>query len=287
LGNPVRSKQLESTIRGAVFKALDNSTVHHTVSKLATIIKNENISPVMITRLVIPTPEFENNIKTGLKSGIYTDEPIDFPDLRQAFTALEQTLSWEIAVTAGLETIVRPLLRSQVFSTKEFMRHAAATAAGCAVIAQQLDLPKHQFIVAGLFHNIGIPILVNSYPDDYDHFIELATGSNFLLEDLESQRFGFNHQDVGSLFLMACLFPDTCWKASASHHSSEMTSDLITASVRLCSNIAHQVGCTLGLANGCNSIHPNLISKMGISETAMSQMASRMASAAMKGAKYE
>ncbi|MFM9871944.1 MAG: HDOD domain-containing protein [Fimbriimonadaceae bacterium] len=240
----------------------------------------------MITRLVVPSPEFESNIRDGLKKGIYTDEPIDFPDLRQAFGALDQALSWEIAVTAGLETLIRPMLKSQVITTREFMRHALATAAGCGAIAEHLNLPKDKFIIAGLYHNIGIPVLINSYPDVYAQFIEQSTGSNILIEDLEQTHFGFNHEEVGSSFLISCTFPDDCWRPAATHHLCEMTEDILVASVRLCSNIAHQVGCTLGLANGCNALHPGLISGIGLNDTALAEMANRMAIAATRGAKF-
>jgi|GEM_PF-2494538 len=286
-GGAQNARQQDSTIRGAVFKALDHKSVFNTVSKLTTIVGNENISPVMITRLVVPTPEYENNIKRGLKKGIYTDEPIDFPDLRQAFSALDQPTSWEIAVTGGLETIVRPMLKDQAISAKEFLRHALATAAGCGVIANHLNLPKQQFIVAGLYHNIGIPVLVNSFSSTYFNFFEQLSGSSLTLENLEREEFGFSHEDAGSAFLMACTFPDNAWRSAAGHHENDHTNDLICASVRLCSNIAHQVGCTLGIANTCNSLHPSLISAIGLNESAMSEMANCMASAAMRGAKYE
>lgn len=285
-GHASSARQQESTIRSAVFKALDHKCVFNTVSKLTTIAGNEQISPVMITRLVVPSPEFEANIKEGLRKGIYTDEPVDFPDLRQAFAALDQQMSWEIAVTAGLETLVKPMLKDKGISTREFMRHALATAAGCGVIATHLDLPKQNFIVSGLYHNIGIPVLLNSFPEDYNQIIEQATGSNQQIELLERDAFGFTHEDVGSVFLMACTFPDNAWRTASSHHSPEFADDLLVASVRLCSNIAHQVGCTLGLANGCNSIHPNLISSIGLNDSAMSEMANRMAFAASRGAKF-
>lgn len=275
----------ESEIRSAVFSALDNKAVFNTISKLSTIVNNESISPVMITRLVVPTPEFEANIRNGLKSGIYSPEPIDFEDLRQAFAAFDQPTTWEIAVTAGLESIVRPLLARTPISTPEFLRHSLATAAGCGVIAEYLGHPKGPFLVAGLYHNVGLAVMANKSPDIYTQFVANVSGSNQTIEELESSEFGFTHEDAGSVFLMAATFPDYVWKSASDHHSPENTSDLVAASVRVCANIAHQVGCTIGLANGCNAIHPTLIPRIGLKESAMGVMAQKMADAAMKASK--
>lgn len=279
------SRQNESALRSVVFKALDHKIVFSTVSKLSTIINNELISPVMITRLVVPTPEFESTIKNGLKAGIYTEEPIEFTDLRQAFSAIDQETTWELTIKAGLETISRPLLNQSGLSLKEFLRHSFATAAGCASIAEFLDLPKHQFIVAGLFHNIGIPVLANSFPDSYKTFQNVLPGSSTFLEDLERNEFGFTHEDAGAVFLMAATSPDNSWKSASNHHSPDETNDLITASVRVCSNVAHQVGCTLGFANACNKLHPSLIPGIGLTDHALSKIASAMATASNQASK--
>lgn len=283
--NQGATRRNESALRSVVFKALDHKVVFSTVTKLSTIMNNEAISPVMMARLVVPTPEFEESIKQGVKSGAYTEEPVEFNDLREAFTAFNQETSWEIVVKAGLETISRPLLRNSNISTREFMRHSFATSAGCGVIAEFLDLPKPQFIMAGLFHNIGLPVLVNSFPDVYNNFQDRLVGSNILLEDLERTEFEFTHEEAGSVFLMASTAPDNTWKAASSHHSSEPTNDLIVASVRICSNIAHQVGCSIGFANACNKLHPSLIPAIGLDDQALAKMAHSMATASHQASK--
>lgn len=275
----------ESEIRSAVFSALDHKTVFNTISKLSTIVNNELISPVMITRLVVPTPEFESNIRNGLRAGIYSPEPIDFADLRQAFASFDQPTTWEIAVTAGLESIVRPLLSRTVINPMEFLRHSLATAAGCGAIADHLGLPRAQFIVAGLYHNVGLAVMANKKPDTYANFIDSLSGTSTTIAELENAEFAFTHEDVGSVFLMAATFPDTAWKSATSHHSSENTNDLVAAAVRVCANVAHQIGCTIGFANGCSKIHPALISNMGITDFAMADMAQRMSTAATQASK--
>jgi hypothetical protein len=239
----------------------------------------------MITRLVVPAPEFEEAIKSGLKAGAYTDEPIEFVDLRQAFAAFENATTWEIVIKAGLETIARQLLKTSGLSTREFMRNSSATAAGCSTIAAHLDLPKPPFMVAGLFHNIGIPVLANYFPDSYKTFQNALPGSNTLLEDLERNEFGFTHEDAGALFLMNSISPDSTWQGAANHHSSEETSDLVSATIRVRSNVAHQVGCTLGFANSCNKLHPSLIPGIGLNDHALAQMTQAMANASHQASK--
>lgn len=286
-GGAVYSRQNESAVRLAVYKALEVKTVTQVVNKLGTIAGNEAISPIMITRLVVPTPELEQGIRRSLKAGAFTDEPIDFPDLRQAFALLDQPTIWEIAVTGCLEVMARHLLLKSGLSIREYMRHSMATAAGCKVIGESLGLPKEPLFLIGLYHNIGVPIMAHSYPESYANYLVSLQGSAITLEEAERKEFEFTHEDVGSIFLMAATMPDAAWQAASSHHSNEPSEDLVSCIVRLASNVAHQVGCTLGLANACNALPANLVSHIGLNDSIMTTLAHQMSVAAGRADKIE
>lgn len=84
---------------------------------------------------------------------------------------------------------------------------------------------------------------------------------------------------------MSMITPDVIWQAAFDHHSSAETNDLVIGSVRLSANISHQVGCSLGLANGHSSIPAGLVSKIGLNDVAMASMAQKMGEAAVKASK--
>lgn len=276
-----RDKHADSGLRNAVFKSLSHKCVSAAASKLSSIVNNDQISPVLITRLAVTTPEFEANIRSGICSGTYCPEPIDIADLRQAFAMFDQATTWEIVVAAGLETVVRPLLETTELNVREFMRHALATSAGCGVVAESLNLPRSMFVAAGLFHNIGLAVMAHAHPEKYQSAQVALQGSNTTLEDWEYGEFGFTHEDAGAMFLAAMTMPDAVWSSAGTHHSPEPTSDLLVASVRVCANVAHQVGCTVGFANACGPIHPSLIPDIGLSEADLGRMAERMGQSAL------
>lgn len=278
-------KNFDNGLRNAVFGALSHRSVAATIAKVSAIARNDEISSVMVTRLVVTAPDYEENIRNGLRTGIYCPEPVDFKDLRRAFSAFGQALTWEVAMSAGLETLVKPLLAASEDDIVEFMRHALATAAGCGVVADFLSQPRGPYVAAGLFHNFGLPVLMHDQPEKYAQAKIELSGSGQKLEEWEQSEFGFTHEDAGALFLAAATMPDYIWSSAASHHSDESTGDRLVASVRLCANVAHQVGCTSGFANACGPIHPGLVAELGLDELAMAQMAERMGNAAVTAGK--
>lgn len=234
----------------------------------------------MLTRLVVPTPPLEATLVEGLRSGAYAGEPIGFNSTRQALDTIGQAAAWECTVVAALHTVVKPLLADAPVSLKEFMRHAMATAAACKVVAECNGVPHHDMYLAGLFHNVGVPILAHAFPADYSQIVSTLMGSNLELQSEEERVLSFDHQEVGSLFLMTVPLPDSTWQAAAQHHQPGFQIEPATAAVRVCSSLAHQVGCSLGLANAAPQISSGDIAAIGVTDEALPRLLNTVATAA-------
>ncbi len=276
----------ENALRGVVLKGLENKVIGSIASKVTTIMLNEQISPAMLSRLVVPSPELSRIIENGLQTGLYTGEPVTFPTLRDAFDAMGSPLSWEICMMGALDCMSRALLRGSDMSHKEFLRHSMATAAGARSIARHHGMPELTFYLSGLFHDIGIPLLAHAKPDDYNQFPRMLMGSAMSLEHLEQRHFGFDHQEVGSTFLMTLTAPDAVWQTAAQHHFDGFISHPVISAVRISANVSHQVGCTLGIANAPPAMPPHCLTDVGLDETALVSLAGELATAAGLADRY-
>lgn len=276
----------ENALRGVVIQGLENKVISSIANKVTTILLNEQISPAMLSRLVVPSPELSRTIEAGLQTGLYTGEPVSFPSLREAFDAIGSPMAWEICMMGALDCMSRALLRGSEISHKEFLRHSMATAAGARSIARHHGMPELTFYLAGLFHDIGIPLLAHARFDDYNQFPAMLMGSAMSLEALEQRQFGFDHQEVGSTFLMTLTAPDAVWQTAAQHHFDGFISHPVISAVRISANVSHQVGCTLGFANAPAAMPPHCLTDVGLDETALVSLAGELAAAAGRADRY-
>jgi HD-like signal output (HDOD) protein len=84
----------------------------------------------------------------------------------------------------------------------------------CAVIARQVArassvLHAERFFVAGLLHRVGSLILCQRCPEPMRELLQDAEGRSARLVELEQERFGFTHADVGAALAQAWGLPES------------------------------------------------------------------------------
>lgn len=108
------------------------------------------------------------------------------------------------------------------FSIEELSRHSVITGTLARKIAERLGLPRkvtEDAFMAGLLHDVGKLILVDTLPKEYDRAITHAerTGTSYL--DAEREVFGATHADVGTYLLWIWGMSDEVVEAVTYHHS--------------------------------------------------------------------
>lgn len=82
-------------------------------------------------------------------------------------------------------------------SINRFWDTAAEVAEICAALARKFTgLPTEEAYTVGMFHDFGIPLMMQSFPD-YKTLLNEANKSGLPIADAETQQYGFNHYDVG------------------------------------------------------------------------------------------
>jgi HD-like signal output (HDOD) protein len=79
-----------------------------------------------------------------------------------------------------------------------FWDTAAEVAEICAALARKFTgLPTEEAYTVGMFHDFGIPLMMQTFPDYRELLNEANKNTAMPLADIETRRYGFNHYDVG------------------------------------------------------------------------------------------
>lgn len=102
-----------------------------------------------------------------------------------------------------------------------FWEHSFLCGLTARKIAGDLKLPPDTAFMAGLLHDIGKLIMLQTFAEDYASNFWMGQLSNrdSLLE--EQQHFSFSHDTIGGQLLKKWFFPDTLITAVAFHHHPE------------------------------------------------------------------
>lgn len=106
-----------------------------------------------------------------------------------------------------------------VIALTEFWDNAADVAQTCAVISKRISFsaPDDAYTL-GLFHNCGIPLMMQRY-DDYIAVLETGyQQSTKRITDIENETFGSNHAVVGFYVAKSWKLPKTICEVIADHH---------------------------------------------------------------------
>ncbi|CAK0743432.1 putative HD-like signal output (HDOD) domain, no enzymatic activity [Gammaproteobacteria bacterium] len=135
-------------------------------------------------------------------------------------------------------------------SFSRFWDMAADTALICSALARRFKImAADQAHMMGLFHDCGIPLMMQKFSNYAEDFIKFHTDSQGLLINLEEQHFNTNHALVGYFVARSWCLPEEIRTAIFNHHDE----DLLTNAAD--SLLARQVA-LLSLANHlCHLYH--------------------------------
>ncbi len=98
--------------------------------------------------------------------------------------------------------------------------YAAATRATMARSVAGLLHPRtaSESFVGGLLQDMALPLLQASRPDDYEPLMTQSLADGVALEELERERFGWDHSEVGACVAQRWELPEALTDAIGTHH---------------------------------------------------------------------
>ncbi|HUU46153.1 MAG TPA: HDOD domain-containing protein, partial [Acidobacteriota bacterium] len=117
---------------------------------------------------------------------------------------------------------------SSMFRSKEdeledvLWRHSLATAIGARIIAQRTRVQaEEEVFLAGLVHDLAQLILLQRFADEYRPVLTEMQQSWSQQLDIERDRLGVTHEDIGAIILEQWNFPPQLTALVRNHHDPE------------------------------------------------------------------
>lgn len=103
-----------------------------------------------------------------------------------------------------------------------FWSHGLASAAGAQALAKRTGYPEpEEAFIAGLLHDIGHFVMSITLPEEYGELLKDTDGN---LLELETERMGMTHCEVGIRLLEHWKLPQPLCRTARFHHSLKMAS---------------------------------------------------------------
>jgi HD-like signal output (HDOD) protein len=102
-----------------------------------------------------------------------------------------------------------------------FWKHSIGCGLSARILAtSQRESNLERFFVAGILHDIGRLVMFINIPDLYREMIEESRSGERLLYEVERERLGFDHGEVGGTLLQRWKIPARVAEPVGCHHCS-------------------------------------------------------------------
>ena len=129
------------------------------------------------------------------------------------------------------------------FDFPAFWRHAAAVGLAARTIAAILGRPGEVAFLAGLLHDIGVLVLLSSFPEHSECVFDHAERDHCLIIDAEHDVIGIDHAMIGEALAERWKFPAPIRLAIGAHHLPDaQPADSLANIVHLADVMVHAMG---------------------------------------------
>ncbi|MFC1586403.1 HDOD domain-containing protein, partial [Fibrobacterota bacterium] len=209
------------------FEHLENLPVFpETAQKLISTLEDPDSSAADIAKLVQYDPAISAAILKVVNSAYYNPGQASIGNIKQAVARIGVAEIRKICMAFGAMKVFEA--SSDLIDLRAFWKHCIGVAFCTKVVFKRLgeeEKKQKDAFTAGLFHDIGILILDQFFPDEYrkirTEFEEDRAGAL----QAENSALGINHGEIGSLLLQKWKFPSFIWESAAWHHEPDRSSE--------------------------------------------------------------
>jgi HD-like signal output (HDOD) protein len=177
--------------------------------------------------------------------------------LRNQLTSIKQALS--LLGFANVINIVNSisirdtLSEAEIVEMTSFWDNASDVATAAAMFSRSTGIANpDEAYTLGLFHNAGIPLLMEKFPDYPRILKEAYNNADLRITESENNAIGTNHSVIGYYVAKSWKLPNYLCEAIADHHKT----DQIFSEEVGCENRKKNLLATLKLAETtCNTFH--------------------------------
>ena len=191
--------------------------------------------------------------------------------------SISEVLGFDFACNLALALSAFPSLKMSkdgAIGTRLYWIHAIASMQLMQLLNNQLAVSKKfhdaQLIQSGLMHNIGLPLLADQFPIEFDHLNILASANPTMpIIELEKFALGIDHNILGAWLMRSWSMPKSIIDVVNNHHNPQYRGESYKLNL-----LTYLSDCLLGKlrighAAQKQSYSPELLSDLGLTVEAI------------------
>ncbi|MEE4255124.1 MAG: GGDEF domain-containing protein [Desulfuromusa sp.] len=176
-----------------------------------------------LVKIISADPALTGKMLKIANSGFYALKN-EVTTIDRALSVLGTNVIKNIALSFVIATDLRGEDQSS-FDFDNFWRRSVTSAVAAELLTQQLALKNDDIFVTALLHDIGMLVIFMHKRDGYSQLVQSSILSEKSLQDLEQQKYSFNHQQVGSILINKWGLPNSISEPIGHHHNPELATE--------------------------------------------------------------
>jgi HD-like signal output (HDOD) protein len=208
----------QASVQQVIKKVSSIATLPEVTARIVATVEDPKSSPAQLHKIVSHDPALVTRILKVVNSAFY-GLPGQIASVERAIVLLGLNAIKNIAVAASLGQLFRGVTLCEGYTAKDLWTHCIAVGVTAREIARQMKLPlADEAFLAGMIHDIGLLVQLQTSPEKLVHVCERAKTSQVPFIDLEREIMGMDHQQLGAALCEHWKFPRSCQLVAGYHH---------------------------------------------------------------------
>jgi HD-like signal output (HDOD) protein len=254
-------------IAQAINSVASLSTLPEVTTQIIRTVEDKNSSAQTLHKIVSHDPALVMRVLKVVNSAFY-GLPGQIASIDRAIVMLGLNAVKNIAVAASLGQMFRGVKLCEGFTAKDLWTHCVAVACAARDLAKQAKLPvADEAFLAGMIHDIGLLIALQTWPEKLRAACEQARTSGRRFIDVENEILGVNHQQLGQALCEKWNFPRSCALVAGHHHDAAGTAEsqlAVVGVVAVADSLVAMAGVGFTLTRLHDPVDPALAAGLGL-----------------------
>ncbi len=182
-------------------------------------IQKEDAALAELGEIIFADPALTAKMLKVANSGVFNCNG-EITNIQRAMSVLGTNTIKNVALSFVIATELSTNDDSK-FNFDLFWRRSITVAVSAELLARTIQHADDDIFVTALLQNIGTLVISMTKGDEYNSLLKDAESSTQSILDLEKDKYGFNHQQVGYALLMNWKLPDSIAEPILYHHLPE------------------------------------------------------------------
>ena len=186
--------------------------------QILNIVQQEEASMQDLAKIISADPALTAKLLRIANSSFYS-LPNEVSSVERALSVLGTNVIKNIALSFAIASELKDDKQAS-FDFDYFWRRSVTSGVAAKLLTTALKERNEDIFVTALLHDIGVLIMYLSKGDDYGLVLRESRASGVSLTELEQQKYGFDHQQLGSTLVKSWGLPEQIYEPMRYHHDT-------------------------------------------------------------------